>query len=295
MSGVPRDQGSASASAAATKPPPPAARHPAGVTSTALRPPAAEAAARAGVRIALLHRLEEVQEAGALFCRVWRTPLDRPPLSVEVMRAVEHAGGYVAGAWSGGTLVGASAGFLGLEGTAPLLHSHISGVAVPGRGIGAALKLHQREWALQRGLGAITWTFDPLVRRNAWFNLSKLGAVGVEHLPDFYGAMSDGVNSGERSDRLFTRWDLLAPSEPHDGAGGVVVLDEQDGRPVPTGARPDGTELLALPADVEGLRVTDPALAAAWRTAVREALDDGFGRGLRARGTTRRGHVVLAP
>lgn len=246
------------------------------------------------IRIALLHRLPDLEAAAALFCRIWRTPVDRPPLSVEVMRAIEHAGGYVAGAWAGEMLVGASAGFLGLEGTAPVLHSHITGVEVPGRGTGLALKQHQRAWALERGLAAITWTFDPLVRRNAWFNLTKLGAVGVEHLPDFYGAMTDGVNSGDRSDRLFTRWDVRDEVAPHDGSGGTVVLDAHDGRPVATGARPDGTWLMALPADVERLRGTDPALAAHWRSAVRETLDDAFGRGLRARGTTADGHVVLA-
>jgi predicted GNAT superfamily acetyltransferase len=270
------------------------------VTTTAAphaRPPAEEAAAaaaRAGIRITPLSRLEEVQAAASLFCRIWRTGPDRPPLSVEVMRAVEHAGGYVAGAWAGTTLVGASAGFVGLEGTAPVLHSHISGVELAGRGIGTALKLHQRAWALDRGLGAVTWTFDPLVLRNAWFNLSKLGAVGVEHLVDFYGEMTDGRNSGEHSDRLLARWDLRAPVAPHDGHDGVVVLGARDGLPDPRSARPEPPWLVALPADIEALRVDDPPAAKAWRLAVREALEEGFARGLKARGTTRDGHVVLA-
>ena len=45
------------------------------------------------------------------------------------------------------------------------------------------------------------WTYDPLVSRNARFNLVKLGAVGTEYAVDFYGPMRDGVNDGE-SDRL---------------------------------------------------------------------------------------------
>lgn len=254
---------------------------------------AARAADRAGVRVRPLHSLPDVQAAAALFCRIWRTPSDRPPLSAELLRALEHAGAYVAGAWLDDELVGASAGFLGLDGAAPVLHSHISGVGLPGRGIGAALKLHQRAWALERGIPAITWTFDPLVRRNAWFNLSKLGTVGVEHLVDFYGAMTDGVNSGESSDRLFTRWDLTVPPRPHDGAGGVEVLADSGGQPTPTPADA-AVRLVALPPDVETLRRTDPPAARAWRLAVRDALETGFAAGLLARGTTRSGHLVLA-
>ncbi|MFP5219292.1 MAG: GNAT family N-acetyltransferase [Actinomycetes bacterium] len=242
-----------------------------------------------------MHTLEDVQAAAALFCRIWRTPADRPPLSAEVMRALEHAGAYVAGAWDGGELVGASAGFLGLEGVAPLLHSHISGVGRPGRGIGVALKLHQRAWALERGITAITWTFDPLVRRNAWFNLTKLGAVGVEHLVDFYGPMTDGVNSGESSDRLLCRWDLTAPVRPHDGDGGVEVLAEREGLPLARPGAAGDVRLVALPPDIEALRRADPGASAAWRLAVRDALEAGFSAGLRARGTTRTGQLVLAP
>ena len=231
------------------------------------------AAASAGIRVLPLDTLTGVREAAALFCAVWRTDPAAPPLSAEVMRAVEHAGGYAVGAYVEERLVGASAGFLGLHGGAPVLHSHITGVAAPGRGIGLALKLHQRGWALARDIPAITWTFDPLVRRNAWFNLVKLGAVGVEYLVDFYGPMTDGVNAGESSDRLFTHWDLAAERPP----------------------LPPGRDqlLVALPPDVEALRLTDPAAARAWRLAVRDVLVPAFGDGYRARGMTSDGQLVL--
>ena len=48
----------------------------------------------------------------------------------------------------------------------------------------------------------MTWTFDPLVSRNARFNLTKLGAHAVEYLPDFYGAMEDGINSNDEKIHL---------------------------------------------------------------------------------------------
>lgn len=85
-----------------------------------------------------------------------------------------------------GVLVGGSVGFFG----APLgvdLHSHMAGVSAVGRGrnVGYALKFHQRGWASERGIEQITWTFDPLVARNAYFDLGKLGAVPTSLSPRF--------------------------------------------------------------------------------------------------------------
>lgn len=253
---------------------------------------------RAGVRILPLDTLAAVRDAADLFARVWKTDATTPPLSADVMRAVEHAGGYVVGAYAAEVLVGASSGFLGLgPDQQPVLHSHISGVVDQGRGVGMALKLHQRAWALNRGVTAITWTFDPLVRRNAWFNLVKLGATGVEYLPDFYGPMTDGVNGGESSDRLFTRWDLTAqPRGPLDAGGATLLLDEVDGAPVATTHAPDaGVPLvLHLPVDVEALRRTDPTTATAWRLAVRQALVPAFADGFTVRGMTPDARLLLA-
>lgn len=287
------------------------ARQPDRVTSTAppeTRPapaPVVEATAqataaarRAGVRLLGLDTLAGVREAAALFGQVWRTDAASPPLAVDVMRAVEHSGGYVIGAYRDRQLVGASSGFLGLDGGAPMLHSHISGVSEPGRGIGLALKLHQRAWALRRGIDAITWTFDPLVRRNAWFNLAKLGATGVEYLVDFYGPMSGGVNGGESSDRLFTRWNLTAAAAGTAAGGDAqVVLDERDGLPyLPRATTPDGSALLVrLPADIEALRSMSPPAARAWRIAVRDILVPAFADGYTVRGITSDGCLLLAP
>lgn len=278
-------------------------RQPDQVTSTALpgtraasaAADASASAARAGVRILPLETLEGVQQAAALFALIWRSDPATPPLTAEVMRAVEHAGGYAVGAYDGNRLVGASSGFLGLSGSGPVLHSHISGVTEPGRGIGLALKLHQKAWALERGIPSITWTFDPLVRRNAWFNLSKLGATGVEYLVDFYGPMADGVNGGESSDRLFTRWDLTSRPAPLEVQDALVLLEDRDGSPAPEPSAVGAEQLLvALPEDVEQLRTSRPAVARSWRLAVREALVPAFADGYLARGITRDGLLLLA-
>ena len=92
--------------------------------------------------------------------------------------------------------------------TQPSLHSHITGI-LPGvrrTGLGRAMKLHQRAWAAEHGLAWVTWTFDPLVRRNAWFNIGVLGAEVHEYLVDFYGPIDDAINAGDESDRLLVAW-----------------------------------------------------------------------------------------
>ncbi len=256
-----------------------------------------------------------MQDVTDLFVDVWHTRQDDPPVNRDLLRALSHAGAYVAAAYadgpdSDGTVVGGSVGLFAADGS---LHSHISGVrsGLQGRSVGRALKLDQRAWCLDRGIGSVTWTFDPLVRRNAWFNLSKLGAICDEYLPDFYGSMRDGVNAGDSSDRLYARWDLMsrravdaaagAFTEPDADAlrasGAHVLLDAVDGRPVALEAYAPGPEMLLVgtPADVVDLRGRDLPLAAQWRQAVRDALGAAVVDGYRATGMTRSGYYVLTP
>ncbi|MGJ6969654.1 GNAT family N-acetyltransferase, partial [Streptosporangium sp. G11] len=102
-----------------------------------------------GVRVVELVEIGEFEDVQRLFDGIWHPDPANPPITVEMMRALSHAGNYVAGAYEGGTLVGASVGFLGAP-AGQVLHSHVTG-ALAGRGIGFALKLHQRAWALERG------------------------------------------------------------------------------------------------------------------------------------------------
>jgi len=225
------------------------------------------------LEVRLLDRLAELLPVDELFVEVWGPGTER--LGIELLRALSHGGGYVAGAFRGDELVGASVAFVGQH-DEPALHSHQTGVApaAQGLGVGLALKLHQRDWALARGIDLITWTFDPLVRRNAWFNLSKLGARPDEYLVDFYGAMSDGINVGDESDRLYACWRLgrrPAPPAAAQLSAAEVILAEEDGHPVvtPSDAR---FVLIGTPLDIERLRRTDPAAAREWRMVLREHL-----------------------
>ncbi|WP_246626870.1 GNAT family N-acetyltransferase [Modestobacter italicus] len=270
---------------------------------------AAGAAARSGVQVLELTALDDLRAVQALFDSIWHPAPDNPPVTVELMRALTKAGNPLTGAYADGVLVGACVGFFAApSGTA--LHSHVTGVvpAAQRRSVGRALKLHQRAWALRHGITRITWTFDPLVRRNAWFNLGRLAASPVEYLPDFYGPMEDTINASDQSDRLLTRWDLdsaavsrAAAGEPWTvdlgavrAAGAVAVVSTGPGEgPVVAPAPPGVPWLVAVPPDVEALRARDPALAAEWRVAVRTALGGALSAGAQVLGFAREGWYVV--
>ncbi|HEX4222862.1 MAG TPA: GNAT family N-acetyltransferase, partial [Pseudonocardiaceae bacterium] len=220
-------------------------------------------------------------------------------------RALSKAGNYVAGAFDGPELVGACVGFFAAP-AHTALHSHIAGVSasVAGRHVGYALKLHQRAWALSSGVPLIEWTFDPLVARNAYFNIVKLGGLPAEYLPNFYGDMADGINGDDDTDRLLLRWDLTAPRalaacagrfEPVDlgTLNAAVGLGRGDrGEPVLGPADAD-TVVVAVPRDVEALRINDPGQAKEWRIAVREVLGGLLATGAHVRGFDRAGWYVV--
>ncbi len=234
---------------------------------------------------------EELLAASALLAGIWR-PTD--PMPYEMLRVIGHIGGYVSGAYDAGELIGVCAAFPTAGGG---LHSHITGVTAPGRGTGMAIKLHQREWARERGMTSITWTFDPLVRRNAYFNLSKLGARAEEYVEDFYGEMPDELNAGDPSDRLVLVWALDARPVPSlatpDPETATALTDDPSGRPVECDVA--GAKRLAVgtPSDIAALRAGHPPLALEWRRAQRAALGGALAAGYEVSGFTRSGHYLL--
>jgi predicted GNAT superfamily acetyltransferase len=269
---------------------------------------AADAAAlAAGVAVREVTDLAELTGVVELYATIWGRS-GNPPMTIELLRAFSKAGNYVGGAFEGDRLVGACVGFFHAP-AEDALHSHIAGVAgsMAGRHVGFALKLHQRAWAMLRGVSEIAWTFDPLVSRNAYFNLVKLAALPDEYLPNFYGAMLDTINGQDDSDRLLVRWRLRDPAVVAACAGGtqparlddelargaVVALGRtEDGAPEP--GRLDGaTSLVAVPPDIGTLRATDPALAQQWRLAVREVLSALVADGARICGFDKSGWYVV--
>lgn len=271
-----------------------------------------EAAATAGVRVRDLHEPADLAEASALLDAIWGRDADQGPmLAVEALIALAHAGGQVSGAVGDEGLVGATVAFVGVSRQGAVhLHSHVTGV-LPGHsraGIGRALKLHQRAWCLRRGITTVRWTFDPLVRRNAVFNLVTLGARPLAYERDVYGAMSDARNAGMPTDRLVASWELTGPrtrqalagrgAEPdvtavrRSGAVTVVDVDADDGPLVTPSDAP--RRLVRVPADIEALRARDLELARRWAQVVREQLGAAMDAGMRVTGMTHDGWYLLA-
>ncbi|MGW2650265.1 chorismate synthase [Streptomyces sp. NPDC001393] len=243
-----------------------------------------------GVTIRTVDDVASLAAVADYFSDVWQTPRTAPPYPAEVLHSLVHAGGAVHAAYDGQCdgqgLRGASVAVLGAD------RSTYSLVAAADRGLGHAVKQAQRDWALGLGARTMRWTFDPLVGRNARFNLVKLGAVGTEYLVDFYGPMTDGVNDGDESDRLTVTWELGAPTASYDAEPrGPVTAAAPDGDPL---TRRDERHIWCrVPEDIVKLRAADPALALRWRYAVREVLLTAFVDGFRATGMTRDGWYTL--
>jgi predicted GNAT superfamily acetyltransferase len=237
--------------------------------------------------------MPDIARAVDLLAEIWGEP---GPMSSEMLRALGHAGGYTSGAWIGDDLVGVSAGFLARHHRELLLHSHISGVKPDRQGanVGFALKQHQRTWALEQGIEVIEWTFDPLSRRNAHFNLGKLRARIVGYERDFYGTMRDAINAGEESDRAIVRWDVGSAMWRvyGDDPGCVVLAPDGAGDPVVSPA--EGPVLRAwIPEDHLALRAAEPERAGRWRRALRDTVGEAVQRGYVAVDMTRDGWYTL--
>ncbi|QFG68453.1 GNAT family N-acetyltransferase [Ornithinimicrobium pratense] len=249
-------------------------------------------AQQCGLTVEMIHDPTDAHEAAALLQQIWRTPLGAP-VPPELLISLDHTGNYAALARHEGRIVAASAAFRAGDGS-PHLHSHITGVADShrGRSVGYAMKLHQRAWAIDHGYSVISWTFDPMQARNAYFNVVKLGARLDTYLPDFYGPMGDAINQGALSDRGLLKWDLFAPASARDlGTPEAPGIPGGRTAPVPLlEVADDGALLLprtlgaplltiAVPADVGHLRRTDPDRALRWHHGVRDAFVAAFARG----------------
>ncbi|MBT2394981.1 chorismate synthase [Streptomyces sp. ISL-100] len=243
-----------------------------------------------------------ISAVSRFFAEVWQTPPANPPYPAEVLQSLVHAGGAVHAAYDAtdatdaDRLAGATAAVFG----PPAERSVYSLVAAAGasdRGTGFALKQAQREWALGRGAHTMRWTFDPLIGRNARFNLVKLGATAPEYEVDFYGPMADGVNDGDESDRLTAVWDLRSPrsydATAEDRTGAALLRDAPDGGPL--AVRTGDRIWCRAPDDFAAMRAKAPDEALRWRRAVREVFTAAFAEGFAATGMSRDGWYQLTP
>jgi predicted GNAT superfamily acetyltransferase len=244
--------------------------------------------------------------------RVWGSPpIDIMPIHISI--TVIKNGGMLLGAYAEdgpeemAGMIGGVFWWLGVSpdpedppGSAPKLKacSHMVGVLPQWQrhGIGLQLKLAQRRAILDQGLTDwVTWTYDPLYRRNAVFNIRRLGATSCIFDRDVYGELPDALNAGWPSDRLTVDWRLNSPRVLRDidsprpkpewdptGMDIPTVRENKDGFPEPPDVEPvpDGrVQALPLPADMDGIRDQDADLSMAWRLYMRHALEIVFAAG----------------
>ncbi len=207
---------------------------------------------------------------------------ERDAITVHVQRILTHTGGGIIGAYDGEELIGFTVGLATRD--PEKLWSHMAGVhpRYQRQGIGYQLKLRQREWAQKEGYRRIHWTFDPLLSQNANFNLRLLRVQVRDYHVNFYGEMS-GINAGLPTDRMEASWlldDSAAPTPPQaiDFLPGTAT-DPQVDAPLEFSA---DWHALEIPYDFATLKNFDPALALAWRLAVRDRLQQAFAAGYSA-------------
>jgi predicted GNAT superfamily acetyltransferase len=249
-----------------------------------------------------LKELPHLAAVERLFASIWGGGSSQTAMPVNLLVALLHSGGYVGGALLDGELAAAAVGFLARREGMVELHSHVTGVAVElqGSGIGLALKEHQRGWAASHGIPAITWTFDPLSRRNGWFNLAKLGAQAVSYHPNFYGAMPDAQNGDDDTDRCMARLTTGGTFSPRS-LDIVTNREVHLALEVGAGDRPHrfAVDLDApviscqVPPDIVAIRRADPALARSWRFDLRAAMGLGMAAGYVATSISRDGFYQL--
>jgi len=218
-----------------------------------------------------LSGIAELKDAEQFQKTVWGE--NDPPDNSDIMLAIQHEGGLVAGAFKGGQMLGFLFGFPASH--AHIQHSHRLAVHPDSRGMGLGLKLKwfQRDWCLSRGITLVRWTYDPLRRINAGLNISRLGATAGTYHEDYYGQM-EGINAGIASDRLVADWVLTAPHVETLAKGAKAV----DAAP---SASAGNCLKVEIPNDLDKLLSTDLEKAITERFRVRVALTTAFSKGYR--------------
>jgi predicted GNAT superfamily acetyltransferase len=225
-----------------------------------------------GILIRHCHGIKEFESCVGLERAVWKSA-DRDVVPVPLFVVAAETGGQVLGAFHGNELVGFTVAIAGVRRGKPFLHSHMTAVLDRHRdhGIGRKLKLFQREDALARGVDLIEWTFDPLIMKNAYFNLMRLGAIARRYIPNAYGITSSPLHSALPTDRLVAEWHLRSPRV-------VRVLEGK--RATPSFSK-KAVRITVLN-NLEMQRKADPAKAARTQLRIRSEFEKWLGKGYAA-------------
>lgn len=176
-----------------------------------------------------LSRPDELEQMVDLELAVWGGDA-RDVVPMSMLRALSAHGGLVTGAFAGQQMVGLGQAFPARRHGKWILWSHNVGVHpdFQSLGVGFGLKQAQRRWALEQGYREIGWTYNPLMRGNANFNLHRLGATVSDYHTNYYGVMRDSINPPLPSDRFEAIWKLTDPRVKRlaDGAKVTPVVKE---------------------------------------------------------------------
>jgi predicted GNAT superfamily acetyltransferase len=263
--------------------------------------------------IQLLETPDEIEPVEALQRIIWPgSETEIVPLHMLITAA--HNGGLILGTFEENELMGFVFGFPGLHQQGGELQpkhcSHMLGVHPDYRDRGLGFHLKRAQWQMVRhqGIALITWTYDPLLSRNAYLNIAKLGGICNTYLEKFYGDMRDELNAGLPSDRLKVELWVSSPRvkkrlDRHPrrrldlahylGAGAQLINPTgalEDGLPLPASTQaslknisgnhpPARMLILEIPSDYQAMRTTAPDLALHWRTHVRALFTQLFDAG----------------
>ena len=213
------------------------------------------------LRIAELDNIKSQFHARKIFDLTWSMDTGTE-ITPNLLQAMVHSGSYLSGAFIDNKIVGAAFAFPATNGGLHL-HSHMTAVLPEFRdkGVGYALKIDQWDWAKKNNYPQLSWTYDPLVRRNAKLNIAKLGVEISDYFPNFYGDMPDALNAGDESDRLMVSWrtDVDAPKSREL----ITKLETDD-------------ILIEIPEDIVAIRSKNQSESMKWRRQVREQFLGAF-------------------
>ena len=207
------------------------------------------------IQVRELVNLQDQDSGRKIFDLTWAMDAGTE-ITPNLLQAMVHSGSYLSGAFIENKMVGAAFAFPATNGRLHL-HSHMTAVLDEYRdkGVGYALKIDQWNWAKAQKYSHLSWTFDPLVRRNAKLNIVKLGVDISAYYPNFYGAMPDALNAGDESDRLMVSWS--------------TDIDAPKARELITHPKPEDI-LIEIPEDIVVIRSRNQSESMKWRRQVRD-------------------------
>lgn len=242
-----------------------------------------------------LHNTQELTQFVDLQCTIWDMS-DRNAVPSNIIHAMIVAGGVAIGAYDREQLIGMSMSLPYYRSAIVALWSHMTGVhpAYQSQHIGFKLKQMQRVWALENGYKQIRWTFDPLQRGNANFNMAVLGATANVYHNDLYGNQLGNLNAGLPTDRVEVMWQLEdtrvarlstgqeqvpVTREYSDDNFILFVKDEKVHVDPPESIDPFSWYFMEIPMDINTLKQTNLQFARDWQIEIRNLLHHMFKRG----------------